>query len=63
MGHAANSYSLGSERKLLAVYREEKSSKETKTYKIENTDHHKVIMLGVFVQHTAASLLIILSGL
>lgn len=62
MGHAANSHSPGREKKKLAVYREGKSVKETKTYKTGNTEHHKVTMIGVFVQYETASLLLILSS-
>lgn len=63
MGHAANSHSPGSEKKnILAVYREGKSFKESKTYKIENREHHKVTMIGVFVQYETESLLLILSS-
>lgn len=59
MGHTANSHSPGSEKKILAVYKEGKSFKETKTYKTETTEHHKVIMIGAFVQYETVSLLLI----
>lgn len=63
MGHTANSHSPGSEEKnknILAVYKEEESFKETKTYKTENAEHFKVTLIGVFVQYETASLLSIL---
>lgn len=46
----------------MAVYREGKSFKETKTYKIETTEPHKVTVMGVSVQYETASLLLILSS-
>ncbi len=62
MGHTANSHSRGREEKILAEYREGKSFKETKTYKIETTEPHKVTMISVFVQYGTASFLLILSS-
>lgn len=37
---------------LLAVYGQEKTFKETKTYKMENTEHRKVAMIGIFLYST-----------
>lgn len=62
MGHAANSHSPGSGKKILAVYRGGKSFKETKTYKMEHLEHHKVSVIGVFEQYKTTSLLLILSS-
>lgn len=61
MGHTANSHSQGSEKKYIGCVQGRKSFKETKTRKTENTEHHKVTMIGVFVQYETASLLLRLS--
>lgn len=49
MGHTANSQSRERKKNKLAVYRKGKSFKETKTHKTENTEHHKVTVIGVSI--------------